>query len=96
MAKINKVFVEPETFEGQISETVPDQALGIRDILERTLAGTTPQMREYTDYDGEDPDIDMNVDERSGDYDLADFTAEMEEIEARKSKRRSSQITENV
>lgn len=74
----------PDDWKGDVnelaSETVPNDALSVSDILLRFSRGTLPNISFPTYYDGEDPDFDEADPTLSPDFDLSDTDAIQERI----------------
>lgn len=66
-----------------LNKTEPCQAMSIRDMLKRHLAGQ--EVKELEGYYSELDDLDFDDYEpqRDGSYDLADYTRDMEDIRSR-------------
>lgn len=84
-AKING-FVE---VNDQPSETIPDQSLTIKQILQRFTAGTLPPIQKETYYE-ENPDIDDPDPMYRPDFDFVDWEAAKRKLERRIKYRREA------
>lgn len=78
-------------------ECQPDQSYTIREILNQFTSGLTPQLNEYDDYDGDNPDFD-NIDELLQYDDISDVkAAELATLENYyKMKRKQAELSEFV
>lgn len=74
----------PDYWKGDVnelaSETVPNDALSVSEILLRFSRGTLPNISFPTYYDGEDPGFDEADPTLSPDFDLSDTDAIQERI----------------
>lgn len=92
----------PSTYEAEVngfvevnnepSETIPDQSLTIKEILQRFKAGTLPPIQKET-YFEDDPDIDNPDPMYRPDFDLVDWEAAKRKLERRIKYRREANRT---
>lgn len=63
-----------------VSETIPGESYSIRELLERAIIGNVPNIEKKGSY-AEDPDFDDDDETRRPDFDLADATSSIDELE---------------
>ena len=73
-------------FNDEPSLTVPDQSYTIQELLDRHIAGTMPPVSQDVFYE-DDPNFDEIDPKHTPDYDLSDYSRDMEAISRRRKKK---------